>query len=158
MSLIWDADLQSWVDDGTGSGNDLVLNPTEIGSMDLPGQFTNMPGGYISNGGYYGSDPSGMTVLYNDPSVNPNPTGVWQNIAQQIIGLAAGAFKAFNSGSPSVATPPPLYPTGWSTQPPKNPTVQAGGAPQAGMLFGLPISTVALIAAGIAIAVVLGSK
>lgn len=86
-----------------------VLDQTPVvpdtSGLDLPGQFTSMPGGANVNGGIYGADPSGINVVYPDPSANPNPTGGYMTTAQQLIQLAQQGMKTFASGSPSAAIP-----------------------------------------------------
>jgi hypothetical protein len=79
-------------------------------NLDLPGQFDSMPGGLSTPGGYYSSDPSGANVIYTDPSANPNPTGGWQQIASQVVSLAAQGAKTFAAGSPTTAIPPARKP------------------------------------------------
>lgn len=82
----------------------------DTSALDLPGQFDSMPGGSSNNGSYYGSDPSGMNMIYSEPAVNPTPTGGWQQLAAQVAGLAAQGMKTFSSGTPTPAIPPSRTP------------------------------------------------
>ena len=83
--------------------------------LDLSGQFPSMPGGYIAMGPPLSADPSGMNVIATNPAVNPNPTGNWQGIASQIMGLAAQGMRTFSAGSPSTAIPPARRPLNTQT-------------------------------------------
>lgn len=98
--------------------------PDAVYNLDLAGQMDAFPGGAISGGGYFASDPAGISTVSINPALNPNPTGGWQQTAKDILGLAAGAFQVFEKGSPSVATPPGKKPTGTTGTPQKDGTTK----------------------------------
>lgn len=106
---------------GTGAiGGDVAYNPgfapvvPDTSGIDLPGQFVSIPGGGVSNGGIFGSDPSGVNMLYTDPGVNPTPTGGYMSALAGIMSSAAQGFSTYVKGSPSVAIPASRTPLGSS--------------------------------------------
>lgn len=76
----------------------------DTGNINLPGQM-NIPGGGASNGTISVADGSGVNAVYQDPSVNPNPTGGWMPLAQDLINAAQRSYVQFEKGSIAAATP-----------------------------------------------------
>ena len=101
--------------DATVASNQLIAEGYMVDpglyNIDMPGQLDNVPAGSINTGGVYASDPSGIGAIYPNPTVNPNPTGGWQTTLATVAALGAGAFSAFERGSPAVATPAPRAPS-----------------------------------------------
>jgi hypothetical protein len=78
----------------------------DMSMVDMSGQMSGMPGGDLPMGPPLSPDALGINAIATNPAVNPNPTGNWQGIASQIVGLAAQGMRTFSSGSPSPAIPP----------------------------------------------------
>lgn len=72
--------------------------------LPVPGQL-NIPGGIASNGTNTVACGSGINAVYQDPGVNPNPTGGWMPLAQSIITAAQVSALQYEKGSIANATP-----------------------------------------------------
>jgi hypothetical protein len=94
-----------------------VLSNSQLAQLDLPGQLDSFPGGASTPGMYPGgsADPSGINSVHLSPTVNPTPTGGYMSVAAAIAAAASTGFSTYAKGSPSVATPPPMYPGGSMT-------------------------------------------
>ncbi len=79
-------------------------------NIDLAGQLDDVPGGGISSGVTYASDPAGISTISTNPVVNPNPTGGWMTALTSALQAATAGFTAYEKGSPSVAIPKPAVP------------------------------------------------
>lgn len=79
-------------------------------NIDLPGQLDGAPGGGLTSGVTYASDPAGIGTVSTNPIVNPNPTGGWMTALTATLAAATSGFTAFEKGSPSVAIPRPAVP------------------------------------------------
>jgi hypothetical protein len=80
----------------------VVPDPTYL---DLAGQFQSMPGGASNNGSTIVADGAGANAVYTDPTVNPNPTGGWMQVATSVMNLAAQGMKTYSQGTPTPAIP-----------------------------------------------------
>lgn len=135
-----------------------VVDLTALNNLTMPGQLDGMPGGGVSMGSLYSADPSGINVVPSaSGQVTPNKTGSWEQSMAAIATAAAGAFKAFEVGSPSVATPPPKTPStsilgGLFGS---KPVTGATGVAAPGTIAGFGYGTIAIIGIGIVALVVL---